>query len=81
MAGFHKGRVEKGEECFNITVEEILNIQKGRGKYVPKQSVSESPVPTLLYTPDRSGQALYWQNQSKWCPTGSNWTLHCAERL
>lgn len=81
MVGFHKGRIEKGEECFNISVDEILAVQKGRGKYVPKLSVSESDAPTLLYAPDGSGQALYWQNQSKWCPTGSNWTLHCAEHL
>ena len=81
MAGFHKGRVEKGEECFNMGVPEILEIQKNRGKYVPKQSVSESDIPTLLYTPDGSGQAIYWQNRSKWCPAGTNWTLHCAQHL
>ena len=50
MAGFHKGRVEKGEECFNMGVPEILEIQKNRGKYVPKQSVGVRHPDFALHT-------------------------------
>lgn len=81
LVGYHNGRVQRGEECFNKSVKEILDIQRSRGKILQPESVasaaSEAPqAPFILFTPDQTQQVIYWQGNSKWCPKdGNHWRV------
>lgn len=82
LVGYHNGRVNRGEECFNKPVKEILDIQRSRGKILQPESAassvaSEAPqAPFILFTPDQTQQVIYWQGKSKWCPKdGNHWRV------
>ena len=83
LVGYHNGRVNRGEECFNKSVKEIVEIQKGRGKVLQPESVTSAAAseatqaaPFILFTPDQSHQVIYSQGNSKWCPKdGTHWKI------
>ena len=65
--------MKKGEECFDKSAADIVQIMQGRMRANPKYE-----VPKLMWTPEGTQQALYWKGMSKWCPPlpqGSKWTL------
>ena len=74
MKGYHTRRIKKGDECFDKSAAEILEIMQGRAS----QSPQRVDVPKLMWTPEGNQQAIYWKGMSKWCPplpSGSKWTL------
>jgi len=73
MRGYHTRRVKKGEECFDKSAADILQLMKSREMEKPRME-----VPKLMWTPEGTKQALYWKGMSKWCPEfppGSKWNL------
>ena len=86
MKGYHERRVERSEEAFNKSVDEIIQIMTDRGKMPvaqQAQSNQDNAAPTLLPTPDGQRYALYYKGSSKWCPDGQWQLLHspCLVKL